>query len=174
MSRLRRLSLMALFIAMAVVLHWLEGFLPRPLPFMRWGFANIFTLCALYLFGGAAGLTVAICRVVMAALLTGSIFTPSFAFAMAGGLAAGLCMWLMPQRWFTAIGISVMGASAHMMAQLSVAALMIRHTALLGFIPGFVLVAVLSGVLNGYATMMVLDVALKRGFSMIRQDSITG
>lgn len=156
---------MALFIAMAVVLHWLEGFLPRPLPFMRWGFANIFTLCALYLFGGAAGLCVAVCRVMLAGLLTGSIFTPSFAFALAGGLTAGLSMWAMPQKHFSAVGISVTGAVAHMLAQLAVAALLIRHQALLGFVPGFMLVAVASGVLNGFATLVVLDVAIGRGFT---------
>ncbi len=169
MARLRRLSLMALFIAMAVVLHWLEGFLPRPLPFMRWGFANIFTLCALYLFGGAAGLTVAVCRVVLAGLLTGSIFAPTFGFALAGGLAAGLAMWAMPQKRFSAVGVSVAGAAAHMLAQLAVAALLIRHQALLNFVPAFTLVAVASGVLNGYAALMVLDVASQRGFSPINQ-----
>ena len=65
MDRNIRIATLALFIAMAVALHWIESFIPRPAPFLRFGLANILTLCTLYTFGGLWALFVVISRVVI-------------------------------------------------------------------------------------------------------------
>lgn len=165
MERTRYLTMMALFIAMAVALHWAESFLPRPLPFVRLGLANIFTLCALYLYGGLAGVTVLICRVLIGSIMTGTLFSPIFFFSFGGGLAAAFVMWLMPRRIFSPLGVSVAGAAAHMLAQALIAALLIRHLTLVRLIPLFILSAVITGCLNGYCANLVLDTVRRRADS---------
>jgi heptaprenyl diphosphate synthase len=153
-----RIAVLALFIAMAVALHWAESFIPRPAPFLRFGLANIVTLCTLYLFGGAWALVVVVSRVVVGSLFSGGLFSPGFALALGGGVTAALVMWAMPESLFSSIGISVGGAAAHMAAQLALASVIIAHSSLLGLLPLFLLVSLITGVINGYIVRMIIKV----------------
>ncbi len=164
-----RTTTLALFIAMAVALHWVESFLPSPLPFLRLGLANILTLCALYLFGGPAALVVTLSRVVIGCLMAGSLFTPAFFFALGGGLASALVMWALPKGVFSPIGVSIAGACAHMATQLLLAAFLIRHVSLLKVLPLFLLVSVITGILNGYCARLIMSV-----FRVRRIASVSG
>lgn len=153
-----RITKIALFIAMAVALHWTESFIPRPAPFLRFGLANIITLCALYTFGGAWALFVVASRVIIGSALTGGIFAPTFFFSLSGGLTAGFIMWWMPKDVFSLIGISVGGAIGHMAAQILLASLIIQHFSLIHIMPLFILVSIITGMINGYCTQIILDV----------------
>lgn len=162
MDKNARIATLALFVAMAVALHWMESFIPRPAPFLRFGLANILTLCALYAFGGLWAIVVVIGRVVIGSALTGSIFSPMFAFSLGGGLAAALAMWAMPKSLFSPIGVSVAGAAAHMSAQLAIALFLVAHVSLTHLMPIFLLVSVVTGVINGYCAMLIIDVMKER------------
>ena len=157
-DRNTRIATLALFVAMAVALHWIESFIPRPAPFLRFGLANILTLCTLYAFGGSWAMVVVIGRVVIASALTGSIFSPMFAFSLGGGLAAALTMWAMPKSLFSPIGVSVAGAAAHMSAQLAIALFLVAHISLGYIMPVFLLVSIVTGVINGYCAMLIINV----------------
>jgi len=161
MTANKRITLLALFIAMAVALHWMETFIPRPAPFLRFGFANIFTLTAIYLFGGAWGMVVVISRVVLGSLFAGSLFTPAFFFSLSGGIAAGTVMWVMPKQLFSPIGVSVSGAMAHMAAQLVLAALLIGQFVIIRAVPLFLVASIITGVINGFSVRVMLGVAAK-------------
>jgi heptaprenyl diphosphate synthase len=164
MNRNSRIATLALFIAMAVVLHWAESLIPRPAPFLRFGLANIITLCTLYTFGGFWALVVVITRVAIGSLLSGGIFSPGFALSLGGGITAALVMWAMPRPLFSSIGISVGGAAGHMTAQLALASVLIAHASLIGLLPLFLLVSLLTGMLNGYIVRMIIKVMYgKRG-----------
>lgn len=158
MDKNLRITTLALFIAMAVALHWVESFIPRPAPFLRFGLANILTLCTLYYFGGMWALFVVISRVFIGSALSGSIFSPAFVLSLCGGITAGLTMWAMPKRLFSPIGISVGGAVGHMVAQTALAAFLIANLSLMHILPLFLLVSVLTGVINGYCVKMVTGV----------------
>lgn len=158
MNKNLRITTLALFIAMAVALHWMESFIPRPAPFLRFGLANILTLCTLYYFGGLWALFVVVSRVVIGSALSGIIFSPAFALSLCGGVTAALTMWAMPKRLFSPIGISVGGAAAHMIAQTVLASFLIANFSLLHIIPIFLLVSVLTGVINGYSVKVITEV----------------
>lgn len=158
MEKNLRITKIALFIAMAVALHWTESFIPRPAPFLRFGLANIITICTLYTFGGPWALFVVISRVVIASALTGSIFTPTFFFSLGGGITAGLIMWWMPKGMFSILGVSVGGAIGHMTAQIVLASLIIKHLSLIHILPLFLLVSLVTGMINGYCAQLILNV----------------
>jgi heptaprenyl diphosphate synthase len=162
MDKNARITTLALFVAMAVVLHWMESFIPRPAPFLRFGLANVMTLCTLYSFGGLWSIFVVISRVFIGSALSGSIFSPAFALSLCGGLTAGLCMWAMPKSQFSPIGVSVGGAVGHMLAQVLLATLLISHMSLMNILPFFLLVSVLTGMINGYLVKMIIDVMEER------------
>jgi heptaprenyl diphosphate synthase len=165
MNRNIRITTLALFIAMAVVLHWVEAFIPRPAPFLRFGLANVVTLCTLYTFGGAWALVVVVSRVVIGSLLSGGLFSPGFALSLCGGVTAALAMWAMPRSLFSPVGTSVGGAVMHMSAQLALAAFLIAQASLVRLLPLFLLVSVLTGMINGYIVRMIILVMYGKGRS---------
>jgi heptaprenyl diphosphate synthase len=161
LARIRRRIFLALFVALAVALRTFEYLLPSPAPWFRPGFANIFTLAALFLYGGRAAWTVTLARVVIAALVVGSLFSPGFFLSLAGGVCAVTLMTgahALAGRHLGPVGISVLGALGHVSGQLVVAwLLLVRSAGLWHLYPVFVLFALGAGVVNGIAADLLLE-----------------
>lgn len=68
----------ALLAAYAIGLNSIERLIPSPIPWLRFGFANIITLTTLYLYGLKAGMTVTLIRVFVGSLFTGTFLGPAF------------------------------------------------------------------------------------------------
>lgn len=161
LAAVRRRVFLGLFTALAVALHTLEALWPAPAPWFRLGLANILTLVALFLYGGRAAWTVSLARVALGSLLLGRLFTPGFWLALGGAVLATALMTaahrLAPRR-LGPIGISVLGAAGHALGQMLVAALvLIRHPGLWQLFPLLLLVAVVAGLLTGWAAAVLLE-----------------
>lgn len=108
----------AIFTAFAVSLYVLETFLPRPIPWLRWGFSNAFVLALLIQDGILPAFLVSIGKTFIGCLFTGTLFTPSLIFSLTGGISSLILMKIL---YFTGIfgiiGISIGGAGAHSCAQ---------------------------------------------------------
>ncbi|OIO69445.1 MAG: hypothetical protein AUJ58_06075 [Zetaproteobacteria bacterium CG1_02_55_237] len=145
---------------LAVGIHVLESALPGLGPWFKPGLANIVTLIALIMLGPKEALMLAVARVVVGALFIGTLFTPTFIMSLSGALAAALVMLA---AWrsipgISLIGISLLGAVAHMLVQfVTVEALFIQQTALFYLLPPFLLVAAITGWLNGVAAQYITD-----------------
>lgn len=160
-NKIRRLVLLALFIAMASVLHVVEGWLPLPFPIpgMKLGLANLMSLAALVISGWRAAIYVVLGRVFLGSLFGGTFMGPAFAMSAAGGLFSALVMTLVYQRWrktFSLVGISLLGAVAHNLAQLSVAAFLIDSRSMFWYLPYLLLFAVPTGIGTGYTAAYFL------------------
>ncbi|NIL98706.1 MAG: hypothetical protein GTO62_16695 [Planctomycetales bacterium] len=157
----RRQVFLALFIALAIMLHLLEALMPSPLPWLKLGLANIMTLAALYLYDGRAAWTVSLTRVVVGALLLGRIFSPGFWLALCGAIVATSVMIILyraAQRRLSPIGVSVAGAAGHAMGQLLAARLLvIQHEAIWQIMPVFLLFTIFSGILTGWLAAVLLE-----------------
>lgn len=150
---------------LAVGMHVLESALPGLGPWFKPGLANIVTLVALVMLGPRQALMLAVARVVIGAMFIGTLFTPTFIMSLSGALAAALVMlaaWrLLPG--ISLIGVSLLGAVAHMLVQFAtVEALFIQQQALFYLLPPFLLVAALTGWLNGVAAVYIVE-RLQRG-----------
>lgn len=158
---LRRRVFLALFTALAVALQTMEALWPSPAPWFRLGLANILTVTALFLYGGAAAWSVSLGRVLIGALLLGRLFTPGFWLALGGAAAAVAVMTLahrLAPRRLGPIGISVLGAAGHTLGQMTVAALvLIQHPGLWRLLPVLLLVSVVAGVLTGWVAAVLLE-----------------
>jgi len=151
----------ALLSAYAVVLHGIEALIPKPLPWLRFGFANIITLVTLLLYGLRAGITVTLIRVFIGSLLTGTFLGPAFALSFAGGISSTFVMWfakILTGRLFSPIGLSLLGALAHNIAQLFLAYLFFirRIEAIIYISPVIILIGILTGGLNGVVTSLIM------------------
>jgi len=159
----RRQVFLALFIAVAVVLHSVETLLPSPVPWLRVGLANIMTLAALYLFDGRAAWTVSLTRLGVASLLLGRLFSPSFWLALCGVILATSVMivtYRVAGRYLSPIGVSALGAAAHATGQILAARLLvIQHEAIWQIFPLFLFFTVFAGTLTGWLTTLFLEQA---------------
>jgi len=137
---------------LAIGLHVFEASLPSLGPWFKLGLANLVTLLVLVLMGPKAAVSLAIARIMVGSFFIGTLFTPTFIIAMAGGLAATGVM-IAAWRWLPGIslvGISLLGALAHMLAQfVTVEALFIQQSALYYALPPLLILSCISGWING-------------------------
>lgn len=167
MINTRRLVYLSLLLAMGTALHVLEGMfpLPLPLPGIKLGLANIFTLFVLYLYDLRAGLNVAVMRVLLGSLISGLFLSPGFFLALSGAVVSTLVMASL-LKWtgcFSPLGISLSGAVAHNVGQLFAAVLLLQTPALLYYLPFLLLAAIPSGLMTGYLLKALLERLVRTG-----------
>lgn len=119
-----RVARLGMLLGVALALYAVESAIPAPFPFMRIGLANVATLIALMTLGFADAVAIVVLRVTIASLIVGTFMGPGFGLAMAGGLAGiagmGLATRLSPP--LSVVGLSLIGAALHNLAQLAVLA----------------------------------------------------
>jgi heptaprenyl diphosphate synthase len=150
----KRMVQLAILVAVAGVLHFVESAfpIPFPVPGFKLGFANLVTLFVLAVFGLKDALVVSVVRVTLGTLMTGTLFGMTFLMALAGAFVSCLVMyaakkWLTPA--FSLVGVSIIGAVGHNVAQLCVAMVVLEAPDLVYYLPYLTLFAVLAGSLTG-------------------------
>ena len=114
----------ALLSAYALALHGFESLLPTPIPWLRLGLANIITLTTLLLYGIRAAIMVTLIRVILSSLFTGTFLGPAFILSLGGGITSTFAMsfvFSIAPNLFSIIGLSLIGALFHNIAQLFLA-----------------------------------------------------
>ncbi len=120
-SAARTVTQMALFMAAALVLSWLEAVLPFqiPIPGVKLGLANIVTLFVLYEYSFPAALLFGVLRVLLSSLFLGRV--SGLLFGLAGAVLAVIAMGILKKiPCFSSLSVSVAGAIFHGVGQLAV------------------------------------------------------
>ncbi len=151
----------ALLSAYAVALHAFESLLPTPIPWLRLGLANIITLVTLLLYGFRAAMVVTLIRVILVSLFIGTFLGPAFILSLGGGVTSTLAMGLIlsvTPRLFSTIGLSLIGALFHNIAQLVLAYILFiqRIEAILLISPFIILIGALTGTVNGVISDLLI------------------
>lgn len=159
LTKTKKMIFMALLLAMALVLGYVERFIPVPFAFpgVKLGLANVITLMALYIFGFADALILVFMRVTMNAVFAGSMM--SLWYSLTGGLLSLLVMAFalrFMSRIISTVGISILGALAHNIGQLSVVAVITSSLRVaITYFPILAVSAVLTGILIGMTVVML-------------------
>ena len=113
---------LAIFIATAAAVNIAESLIPHPVG-LKLGLANMVTLIGLVSMGRKFAFKVAIGRVILSSILLGTFLTPTFYLSFSGALVACVSMILLyrPLGKISLVGVSVVGAVMHNMAQLALA-----------------------------------------------------
>lgn len=155
-STARQVALMGLLFALAAVLSFIEGLLPvlptLP-PGVKLGLSNIVTMFALFFLGKGSGFTLAVLKALFVLFTRGPT---AFCMSLAGGLLSVFVMLLLmqfPSKPHLTL-ISIFGAIFHNIGQLMISALVLHSTLAFGYLP----VMVLSGVVMGFLTSLLLKV----------------
>ena len=156
----RRLILTALFTAAAATIYLLESFLPRILPFMKIGLANIIPLILITNKNYREALLVTVAKILLGGLITGTLLSPTTVLSLSGGLLALLIMittFKIPVN-FSIIGISIAGAVSHNMGQLlAVRILLIREDEIFYLTPLLIIMGMITGVVTGYIAYLLVN-----------------
>ncbi len=146
-----RLAGNAAFLSLALVLSFVESFLPAavlPLPGFKIGLANLAILAAFYRSGCLADTAViSLCRCLVTFLLFGH--PTSLLFSLCGGALVIVTLGRLRRvRGFSFIGISVLCATAHNLGQLA-AAVLLTGWAVLAYLPALFAASAFYGTVNG-------------------------
>lgn len=172
-------SYTSFFGVLAIVLSIAENYIPRPVPFVKYGFANIPVLAALVIGGPVMCLFCAVLKTCGTALLTGMMGSPLFMMSITGTSVSCVGMILMirlsdlkacldSDSWFektwrpSLTGVSIFGAFLHTSGQLAAASMLwgsIDFARLLGPLGTF---ACITGVLSGVLCTFLVSRMKKR------------
>ncbi len=151
----------AVLAAYAIALSGFESLIPTPIPWLRLGLANIITLAALFLYGFRTAMTVTLIRVVLASLFLGTFLGPAFILSFGGGVSSTAAMGLVHRvfrKTFGPVGLSLIGALFHNLAQLALAYVLFiqRIEAVLLISPILILLGTFTGVANGVISDLLI------------------
>jgi heptaprenyl diphosphate synthase len=145
-------DLTALLGAFCFFLSALEYMVPKPLPFMRLGIANLPLLLAIDLLSLRWYLVLALVKVVGMSLVSGTLFSYVALFSLAGTLTAALVMWSARKAfggWISSVGVSILGAVASNAVQIGIATVLVFGPAARLVAPPFLAMGLATGALLG-------------------------
>jgi heptaprenyl diphosphate synthase len=149
----RKAEITALLGAFCFFLSALEYMVPKPLPFMRLGIANLPLLIAIDLLPLPWYLALALVKVVGMSLISGSLFSYVALFSLVGTLTAALVMRgsrkALGSR-VSAVGVSILGALASNAVQIAIASVVVFGDAARLVAPPFLAVGLVTGALLGF------------------------
>lgn len=158
-SETHRYALIAMLVSAAAALQIIESPLPRIIPWLKPGLANVLTLYAIMRISAVAGLVVATFRTFVAATFLGTLFSPVHLISFSGAISATLVM-VCVNYLFKSAGlatISISGAIASNIAQIMIVQIMFAGTISFWFHIAIMLwVAIPSGVIVAKLTQELL------------------
>lgn len=155
---MKKITLNSLLISLALVLSFVERFVPLnlvvPIPGIKLGLANIVTMFVLFYIDIPSAIAVTVLRCVLASLLFGGM--SSLLFSLSGAFFALIIMILLKfgyEKAFSLVGISMGGAAAHNTGQIVAASLMMKNTAIFAYLPILLITGLGTGLLTAIISM---------------------
>ena len=156
----KKLTAMALLTAVALIIFVVEAQIPAlvPIPGIKLGLANIITVFAVFTFGSWEATLILAVRIFLGAVFAGNFSTILYS-AAGGALAIGVTILLkriltMKQLWVA----GTLGAIAHSIGQVAMAALLFRTPELfLFYLPVLVICSILTGTFTGLCAQFLVN-----------------
>ena len=161
----KRLAVIAMLMAMAIVLSILESFIPVFIPGVKLGLANVIILIMLYEFKIKEAFLVDLLRILAVGILRGTLMSPTFVMSLSGGMLSFLVMLLFSRiKIFSVIGVSVLGSISHCIGQIIAAMILLSSQAVVYYLPFIMLLSCVTGVLSGIITKIYLKRSITSKF----------
>lgn len=148
-ERRRRLALLA---AVALFLASVEHVIPKPVPFLKLGLANLPVLVGLTVLRPREIVVLVGLKIVGQGLVQGTLFSYIVLFSAAGSLASAalmLALYRALSPHLSLVGVSIMGALASNLAQIAAARLLIFGPSAWLIAPAFLITGTVSALLLG-------------------------
>lgn len=147
-------------ILLALYFSMLENFIPKPFPWLKFGFSNIAAIIAVQKFGLKMGLRVTVYRILIYGIVFASLFTPGFIISFCAGiLSTTVTGGLIYLKKFSITAVSAVSGMVHNIIQLIVVYFLlfkninIFERGILIFIGCFLLMGAMAGIVTGVAAV---------------------
>lgn len=163
--RYQKLSYIGLFSAAAILLGYIETFLPAaPVPGIKLGLANLAVVLALYLYGMKEAVFISFVRILTLGFLFGNLF--SILYSLSGAALSLILMGILKKtKKFSIITVSMAGGIGHNTGQLIAAAAVVENIRLFYYLP----VLLISGFLTGWGIGYIVGQVKKRIGAVIKK-----
>lgn len=153
----KKLVSLAVTISVAMILSFVESRIPAfvAIPGVKVGLANIAVIFALYKMGWREAVSVSVIRVLLVALLFGSVV--SLAYSIAGAvISLSLMILLKKLGIFTEVAVSVVGGITHNIGQILIAFLLLETSVVFYYLPFLLVSGVIAGIAVGIASALLI------------------
>lgn len=157
MVNTRKITKLAAFVSVAVILGYVESLFPPVAAGVKLGISNTVIIAVLYIHGGKDAYIVSVLKVILCMALFGSM--TSFIYSLSGAVLSLLAMIIAKRsKSFSIVSVSGLGGLFHNLAQF-VCAYIIIGKGVIFYLPVLCLSGILCGVLTGIAAQLII----KRG-----------
>ena len=146
----KRTAFLGLSIALAMIFSFVESRVPTfiPIPGVKLGLCNVVVIFTLFTLGAPSAICVSLLRVILSSILFGN--AAAFFYSLAGAiLSLGAMILLGRLRFFSEIGISVVGGVTHNVGQLLMAWLILGTGGVMYYLPVLLIAGSIAGALIG-------------------------
>ncbi|MBU3182083.1 Gx transporter family protein [Clostridium psychrophilum] len=150
MTKTKRMVLLSMLVAIALVIYLIEAQIPVLFPGIKLGLANSISLLALILLGWREAFAIMILRTLLGSIFGGSM--SAFMFSIAGGVLSNIVMALLYKYFKNSLSIpaiSICGSIFHNVGQLLVAAFIINDLRIYVYLPVLLIAAIVTGYFIG-------------------------
>lgn len=157
-DNIKYISMVALFTAFAVILSYVETFIPIiPIQGVKLGLANFAVVLVMYLMGYRAAITLNIVRIVIIGAFFGNLF--SICFSMAGALVSFGAMALAKKSGkISMVTVAILGGVFHNVGQIIVASFVVNNYGIMIYIP----ILIVSGIITGMVIGILASIIYRR------------
>lgn len=167
MSKNKKYALIIILVTNAIVISFLESFIPIPVPVpgVKLGLGNIITMIGISFLGLSDVIFIVVVRCFVVAILTRGVMM--LAFSLSGGILSALVMWVLfkkLQEVFSIKGISIIGAIVHNTAQVLVASLILGQVVVMFYLPVLFISSIVTGLITGSIGELAINEIRKKDF----------
>lgn len=150
-NKSRKTAFMGLFIALALILAYVEVLLPPlfpSLPGIKMGLPNIIIIFLLYRCGVRSAIIVSLMRILLVTMLFGNAM--ALLYSLAGGILSLLVMILLRRlNILSTVGVSIAGGVAHNVGQILMAMLLLETAELAYYLVVLTITGIIAGAFIG-------------------------
>ncbi|WP_026660136.1 Gx transporter family protein [Butyrivibrio sp. AC2005] len=154
---IKRIATLGLLLAYAMILSYIESLIPffGGVPGMKLGLPNMVIVLLIYNYGMESGIVINLLRILLTGLLFGSMF--GIMFSASGAVISFLVMVAVKKiNIFDIRGVSICGGISHNIAQLLIAAFVVKTSGIMYYLPLLLISGALTGFLNGIIAGIML------------------
>lgn len=166
---MRKTAEMGLFLALALILSYVESLLPFSfgIPGIKLGLPNLIVVLLLYQGNTGQAALVNFLRIVLAGFLFSNLYGILYALA---GAVLSFCAMILGKRtgWFSVVGVSVLGGVFHNIGQILVAMAVVETFYVGYYMPFLIAAGTVTGAVLGIAAMELIPYLRKvSSFSLL-------
>lgn len=163
----KRVARLGIFVALAMVFSYIEVIIPFSfgIPGVKLGIANIVVVTGLYFLKPQDVFLISMVRIVLMGILFGN--GVSLLYSLGGGILSFLIMLVCKKlKFFSIIGISVVGGVFHNLGQLLAAMAVLQNEKIAYYFPVLLAAGVVTGALIGILAERVVKAMKTQEYNM--------